>query len=92
MRPRLPAVGLRAVPAWLPGLGLLLLLTVPAWAPLLHPEFSLWQVFDGSIHLRRTLFLWEGIAGGDWYPRWFPEQYGATATPHSTSTPPACTT
>ena len=53
VRPRLPAVGLRAVPAWLPGLGLLLLLTVPAWAPLLHPEFSLWQVFDGSIHLRR---------------------------------------
>ncbi len=67
--------------AWRRGLGALLVLTLPAWAPLLHPHFSLWKVFDGGLHLRRTLFLRELIADGNWYPRWLPQQFGGYGYP-----------
>ncbi|HEX2034798.1 MAG TPA: DUF6541 family protein, partial [Chloroflexota bacterium] len=70
-----------ALPAWLVGLCASMVLTLPAWAPLLHPDFNLWQVFDGSIHLRRSLFLRELIADGNWYPRWMPQQYGGYGYP-----------
>ena len=81
LRPGAWGLERRTWPAWLPGLALLLLLTVPAWGPLLHPGFSLWQVYDGNLHLRRALFLREMIAGGDWYPRWFPQQFGGYGYP-----------
>ncbi|HEX2325385.1 MAG TPA: DUF6541 family protein, partial [Chloroflexota bacterium] len=81
LRPGAWGLQRRTWPAWLPGLALLLLLTLPAWGPLLHPGFSLWQVYDGNLHLRRALFLREMIAGGDWYPRWFPQQFGGYGYP-----------
>ena len=61
--------------AWLPGAVAVVLLTLPAWAPILRPDVSLWQLFDGTNHLRKAFFLLELIKEGNWYPRWTPQEF-----------------
>jgi uncharacterized membrane protein len=72
---------LRAAPAWLPGLALTFALTIPAWAPFVRPDFSLWRLLDGDGHLHRLALIQQAIAGGDWYPRWLPQHYGGYGYP-----------
>ena len=68
-------------PSWLLGLLLTVLLTLPAWAPFLRPDLSLWQLFDGASHLRKSWLLAQLIKDGDWYPRWVPAIYGGYGYP-----------
>ena len=68
-------------PAWLVGLTVTFAFTLPAWAPVLSPAFSLWQVDDGRLHLHRALFLGQLIRDGNWLPRWLPQQYGGYGYP-----------
>ena len=79
-RRAVPGAGV-AVPAWLPGLLLAVLLTLPAWAPFLRPDLNLWQLFDGSSHLRKAWLLAQQIKDGNWYPRWIPDLYGGYGYP-----------
>ena len=77
-----PAWPARAV-AW-PGLAgalITVLLTLPAWAPVLSPAFSLWQVDDGRLHLHRAFFLAQLIKDGNWLPRWMPQEFGGYGYP-----------
>jgi hypothetical protein len=83
-----PGVGV-AVPAWLPGLLVAVLLTLPAWAPFLRPDLNLWQLFDGSSHLRKAWLLAQLIKDGNWYPRWIPDLYGGYGYPTFTFYAPA---
>src|SRR5438874_2039195 len=66
---------------WLPGALLALALTTPAWAPILRPDLSLWQLYDGGNHLRKAFFLAQSIKDGNWYPRWTPQEYGGYGYP-----------
>src|SRR5262245_32788053 len=79
--PRLRWAGGVVVPAWLPGLLLAVLLTLPAWAPFLRPDLNLWQLFDGASHLRKAWLLAQQIKDGSWYPRWTPQLYGGYGYP-----------
>lgn len=71
----------RGSPPWLLPLLIALLVTVPAWSPLLRSDFSWWRTLDGGAHLRRALLLQELIRDGNWYPRWMPEHYGGYGYP-----------
>ena len=77
------------VPPWLPGLLVAVLLTLPAWAPFLRPDLNLWQLFDGSSHLRKAWLLAQQIKDGNWYPRWIPDLYGGYGYPTFTFYAPA---
>ena len=78
---RNPAHLAATAPPWLPGLLLTLTLTAPAWLPFLHPNLSLPQLHDGTIHLVRAYSLQQHITSGDWYPRWFAEHYASYGYP-----------
>ena len=67
--------------AGLTGLAITALFTLPAWAPILSPSFSLWQVDDGRLHMHRALFLAQLVKDGNWFPRWMPQQYGGYGYP-----------
>jgi hypothetical protein len=58
-----------------------LVLTLPAWVPILRPDIDLWVLPDGDGHLHRTLLLGQLIADGHWYPRWFPQHLGGYGYP-----------
>ncbi|MGH2367374.1 MAG: hypothetical protein ACRDI2_04170 [Chloroflexota bacterium] len=66
---------------WLAGALVALLLTIPAWAPVLRPEFSVWHLYDGHNHLRKAFLLSQLIKDGAWYPRWMPQQFGGYGYP-----------
>ena len=68
-------------PSWLAGAAAALLLTLPAWVPAVRPDFNLWQVDDGTLHLHRSLFLAQLIRDGNWFPRWMPQEYGGYGYP-----------
>ncbi len=60
---------------------LVVLLTVPAWLPWLHPHLDLWEVDDSKNHLIRLYHLQWLIAHGAWYPRWVPEMLAGYGYP-----------
>jgi len=63
------------------GLILALLASFWAWAPLVDPSVSVWRTFDARNHMIRTHFLLELIPEGEWFPRWFPQQFGGYGYP-----------
>ena len=69
------------LPAWLPGLALTLLLTLPTWSLFLHPALDVARLLDGDQHLAKAYSLAQPIAAGEWYPRWTPDLYGGYGYP-----------
>ena len=63
------------------GLILAILATLWAWGPLVDPTVSVWRTFDAPNHMIRTHFLMELIPKGEWFPRWFPQQFGGYGYP-----------
>ena len=63
------------------GLILAILATLWAWGPLIDPTVSVWRTFDAPNHMIRTHFLMELIPKGEWFPRWFPQQFGGYGYP-----------
>jgi len=63
------------------GLFLALIATFWAWAPLIDPSFSVWRTFDAPNHMVRTHLLEVMASQGEWFPRWFPQQFGGYGYP-----------
>ena len=63
------------------GLILALVATFWAWAPLLDPSRSVWRTFDAPNHMVRTHLLAVMASQGEWFPRWFPQQFGGYGYP-----------
>ena len=79
----LPALraGIAAAPRWLPALLVGIVVTLPAWAPILLPDVDLVRLFDAEAHLLKAYTLRQLLEGGDWYPRWMPAYYGGYGYP-----------
>ena len=58
--------------------GILVLLSI---YPIFSKSLDLWNHHDGAAHITRSYLLIEMLRSGNWYPRWFPEQYGGYGYP-----------
>ena len=63
------------------GLILALIGTFWAWAPLIDPSLSMWKTLDAPNHMVRTHLLAVMASHGEWFPRWFPQQFGGYGYP-----------
>ena len=63
------------------GLLLAILATLWAWCPLVDPTVSVWRTLDAPNHMVRTHLLAVMASQGEWFPRWFPQQFGGYGYP-----------
>ena len=63
-----------------PYIGMILAVVATVWAWTV-PSFKVWRTFDGANHMFRTHFLLQMASQGEWFPRWFPQQYGGYGYP-----------
>ncbi|MEY4406378.1 MAG: hypothetical protein RL345_844, partial [Chloroflexota bacterium] len=63
------------------GLLLAILATLWAWCPLVDPTVSVWRTYDAPNHMVRTHLLAVMASQGEWFPRWFPQQFGGYGYP-----------